>query len=373
MLRRSPLAIKRIDAIPVALPLIKPMTLARTRITHAVNLLVRIEAGNGAVGWGEAATMPTPTGENLQTVARAMASTIVPFLTGKDARAHASLIAKLTERPALSRAALCATDMALLDLVGHAHGLPVSELLGGRLHDTITPMWLLGGPTLESDVAEAKRKYRKGYRFFKIKVGAKPLAATIATLNALRRALGPRVELCADANMGLTPRAASAFVRGVARADMLYFEQPFGKKHIKAMACLARSSKIPLAIDESFTGISSLVDHFSARAAHGAAIKSISLGSLAATVAAAAVADALGMAVNISSKIAESSLAGAALVHVAAAIDKTTWGISPTNCYLADDIVRVPLTLERGRLAVPDGGGLGVEVDTQAVDRLRIR
>lgn len=373
MLRRSPLAVKRIDAIPVALPLIKPMTLARTRITHSVNLLVRIEAGNGAVGWGEAATMPTPTGENLQAVLRAMSSTIVPFLAGKDARARASLIETLARRPALSRAALCATDMALLDLLGHAHGLPVSELLGGRLHEHITPMWLLGGPTLESDLAEAKRQCRKGYRFFKIKVGAKPLAVTIATLTALRRELGPQVQLCADANMGLTPRAASAFVRGVARADLLYFEQPFGIKHVKAMARLARSSRIPLAIDESFAGVPDLVAHYSARAAHGVAIKSISLGSLSATVAAAAVADALGMAVNISSKIAESSLAGAALVHVASAIDKTAWGVSPTNCYLADDIVRSPITLRRGRITVPGGNGLGVDVDTKAVNRLRIR
>ena len=373
MLRRSPLAVKRIDAIPVALPLIKPMTLARTRITHSVNLLVRIEARNGAVGWGEAATMPTPTGENLKAVQRAMASTIVPFLVGKDARTHASLIAMLARRPALSRAALCATDMALLDLVGHARGLPVSELLGGRLHEYVTPMWLLGGPTMESDLAEAKRQRQKGYRFFKIKVGAKPLAATIATLNALRRELGQEVQLCADANMGLTPRAASAFVRGVSKADLLYFEQPFGKNDVKAMARLVRSSKIPLAIDESFAGVTDLVAHFSARAAHGAAIESISLGSLAATVAAAAVADALGMAVNISSKIAESSVAGSALVHVAAVIDKTAWGVSPTNCYLADDIVRAPLTLRRGRLAVADGNGLGVDVDTAAVQRLRVR
>ena len=373
MLRRSPFAIKRIDAIPVALPLIKPMTLARTRITHSVNLLVRIEARNGAVGWGEAATMPTATGENLTTVLRATSTSIVPYLVGKDAGDHAKLIATLARRPALSRAALCAADMALLDLMGHAHGLPVSELLGGRLHEYITPMWLLGGTTMALDLAEAKRQRRNGYRFFKIKVGAKPLAATIANLNALRRELGPQVQLCADANMGLTPRAASAFVRGVAEAGLLYFEQPFDKKHVKAMARLARSSKIPLAIDESFTGVADLVTHYSARAAHGAAIKSISLGSLSATVAAAAVADALGMAVNISSKIAESSVAGAALVHVAAAIDKTSWGVSPTNCYLAEDIVRAPITLKRGRLAVPDGNGLGVEVDTQAVNRMRIR
>ena len=61
----APLIIKRIDAIPVALPLKKPMKMAGVTITHAHNLLVRIEAEDGTVGWGEAASAPTMTGDTL--------------------------------------------------------------------------------------------------------------------------------------------------------------------------------------------------------------------------------------------------------------------------------------------------------------------
>ncbi len=372
MSRRSPLAIKRVEAIPVALPLIKPMTLARTRITQSVNMLVRVESSNGAVGWGEAVTMPTPTGENLAAVSRAMAK-IGPYLVGKDARSHAAWVAALARRPRQSYAALSAVDMALLDLVGHASGLPVSSLLGGRCRDHVTTMWLIGGPTVESDLAEARRQRRRGYSDFKIKVGAKPLAGSIATINELRRKLGTRVKLSADANMGLSPREAADFLRGVAEADLLYFEQPFARDRVHAMARLARSSDIALGVDESVGGVGDIVAHYAARAASGVAIKSITLGSLAATVAAAAVADALGMAVNISAKIAESSVGAAALLQVASVIRNTAWGVSPTNCYVADDIVRTPITLERGRVAVPEGSGLGVEVDPAAVNRFRIR
>ncbi len=372
MTRPSPLTIKRADATPVALPLIKPMTLARTRLTASVNMLVRIEAKNGAVGWGEAVTMPTPKGENLANVSRAMAG-MVSYLAGKDARSHAALVAALGSRRGVSHAALSAVDMALLDLVGQSSGLSVGSLLGGRLRDHVTPMWLIGSPTIEADLAEARLQQRRGYTFFKIKVGAKPLRASIETTNALRRALGPRVELCADANMNLTPRAAAQYVRGVGPAKLLYFEQPFATGEVKAMARLARLTRTPLAVDEAVGGVSDIVAHHAARAAHGVAIKSITLGSLAATVAAAAVADALGMAVNISAKIAESSIGAAALLHVASALRNTDWGVSPTNCYVAEDVVREPIALERGRLAVPDGSGLGVEVDAAAVKRFRVR
>src|SRR5687768_9414657 len=117
MTRPSPLTIKRVDAIPVALPLIKPMTLARTRLTASVNMLVRIEAKNGAVGWGEAVTMPTPKGENLATISRSMAG-MVSFVAGKDARDHAALMAALGSRRGVLHAALSALDMALLVVVG---------------------------------------------------------------------------------------------------------------------------------------------------------------------------------------------------------------------------------------------------------------
>ena len=60
-IERAPLLIRRVDAIPVALPLAKPMKMAGVTIAHAENVLVRIEALDGTVGWGEAASAPTMT------------------------------------------------------------------------------------------------------------------------------------------------------------------------------------------------------------------------------------------------------------------------------------------------------------------------
>ena len=59
----APLTIRRVDAIPVALPLKTPMKMAAETITAAQNLLVRIESADCTVGWGEAASAPTMTGD----------------------------------------------------------------------------------------------------------------------------------------------------------------------------------------------------------------------------------------------------------------------------------------------------------------------
>src|SRR5881392_1539108 len=86
-LERAPLVIGRIDAIPVALPLKSPMKMAGITITKAENLLVRIESAGGLVGWGEAPSAPTMTGDTLGGLVAAVRDHLAPLLIGKDAGA----------------------------------------------------------------------------------------------------------------------------------------------------------------------------------------------------------------------------------------------------------------------------------------------
>src|ERR1051325_7453793 len=81
---RAPLTIRRIDAIPVALPLKSPMQMAGITISRAENLLVRIEAADGTVGWGEAPSAPTMTGDTLGGLGAALRHHLAPLLLGKD-------------------------------------------------------------------------------------------------------------------------------------------------------------------------------------------------------------------------------------------------------------------------------------------------
>jgi muconate cycloisomerase len=368
---QAPLTIRRIDAIPVALPLMAPMKMAAETITAAQNLLVRIEAADGTVGWGEAASAPTMTGDTLGGLVAAVRDHLAPLLAGKDAHNWSTL------RPVLRRALLgnggahSAVEMAVLDLTGRATGQRLIDLVGRPRRNAVKPMWLLSNKTAEQDVAEAHAKQAEGFHFFKLKIGVKPLAQEIAIAIAVREAL-PKTPLCADANCGLTLAAAKIYVEKTRKARLMFVEQPLAYDDIEGLRKLTRGTKVPIGIDE---GIHSLADiSTSARAgAGGVSLKLIKLGGITAAIEAGKLCQKLGLSVNIAAKIAESSISSAAALHLACAVPKADWGVSLTHFYLAEDIVRRPLPLADGLVALPAGPGLGIEVDEAAVERFRIR
>jgi len=367
---RAPLVIRRVDAIPVALPLRAPMKMAANTIATAENVLLRIEASDGTVGWGEAASAPTMTGDTLGGLVAAVRDHLAPMLIGQDAHNWPAL------RGAMHRALLgnggahSAIEMAVLDLTGRATGRRLIDLIGKARREAVKPMWLLGNPTPEADVAEAHARQTEGFNFFKLKIGVKPLAKEIAIAHAVREAL-PKTPLCADANCGLTAANAKTYIEKTRDARLLFVEQPLAYDDIDGLRKLARAVKVPIGIDE---GIHSLADvEVSAKAgAGGVSLKLIKLGGISTALAAGRLCQRLGLSINIAAKIAESSLASAAAVHLACAVPKADWGVSLTHFYLADDIVKRPLALANGFVALPSGPGLGVEVDEAAVARFRV-
>ena len=367
----APLVIRRIDAIPVALPLKSPMKMAAETITAAQNLLVRIEAADGTVGWGEAASAPTMTGDTQGGLVAAVRDHLAPMLSGKDARDWPSL------RPALHRALLgnggahSAVEMALLDLIGRASGQRLIDIVARPRRNGVKPMWLLGNKTAEEDVAEAHARQKQGFDFFKLKIGVKPLAKEIAIALAVREAL-PKAPLCADANCGLTLADARTYAEKTKKARLMFIEQPLAYDDIDGLKKLARATKVPVGVDE---GIHSFADiTASAKAgAGGVSLKLIKLGGITAAIEAGKLCQKLGLSVNIAAKIAESSISSAAALHLACAVPKADWGVSLTHFYLAEDIVRRPLQLTGGMVALPEGPGLGIEVDEAAIERFRVR
>jgi muconate cycloisomerase len=369
-LARAPLTIRRVDAIPVALPLTKPVKMAAETVTHARNILVRIEARDGAVGWGEAASAPTMTGDTIAGLVAAVREHLAPPLVGEDAWLRPVLMKRLGVVLYGNTGAHSAVEMALLDLAARSAGVPVIDLIGGAVRREVAPMWLIGNATPDQDVAEAQARRDAGIRFFKLKVAVKPLASEIAAALAVRKALGPDPSICADANCGFAPDAALRYLAGTAEAGLLFLEQPFEPADMKGLAALARTSPIAIGADEGIHSLHDIEAH-AAAGAGGVSLKLIKLGGFGAALAAGALCKRFGLAVNIAAKMSESSLAAAANVHLACAVENIDWGVSLTHFYLAEDIVRRPLAMANGRVALPPGPGLGVEVDEAAVARLR--
>jgi L-alanine-DL-glutamate epimerase-like enolase superfamily enzyme len=363
-----PLTVRRIDAIAVAVPLTAPMKMAGITITRAENLLVRVEAAGGEVGWGEAPSAPTMTGDTLGGLVAAVRDHLAPLLIGKDAWHD--------HRPMLQRAltgntgAHSAVEMALLDLAGRAGNTRLIDLVARPLRTRVAPMWLLGNATPEQDIAEARAKRAQGFDFFKLKIGVKKIGAEIAAAHAIRKAL-PGATLCADANCGLTLAAARRYAERTRDADLMFIEQPLPADDVAGLKALARATKTPIGMDES---IQSLADIAAVKraGAKGVSLKLIKLGGFRGAIAAGRLCRKLGLKINVAAKIAETSVGTAAAVHLGCAVPNVAWGVSLTNLYLAEDIVRRPIALRDGFVALPDGPGLGVEVDEAAVERFRV-
>ena len=364
----APLIVRRIDAIPVALPLKAPMKMAGITIAKAENLLVRVEAAGGEVGWGEAPSAPTMTGDTLGGLVAAVRDHLAPLMIGKDARGD--------HRPMLQRAlagnpgAHSALEMALLDLAGHASNMGLIDLVARPLRTRVAPMWLLGNATTEQDIAEAQAKQAEGFDFFKLKIGVKPVAAEIAAAHAIRAAL-PGSTLCADANCGLTLAAARRYAERTRDADLMFIEQPLPADDLAGLKALARATKTPIGMDESIQSLAD-VEAIRRAGAKGVSLKLIKLGGFRAAIAAGRLCKKLGLKINVAAKIAETSIGTAAAVHLACAVPNVDWGVSLTNLYLAEDVVRQPIALRDGAVALPEGPGLGVEVDEAAVARFRV-
>lgn len=363
--------IRRVQAIALALPLAKPMLMAGVRIETAHNVLVRIEASDGAVGWGEATAAPTMTGELARGLVAAVEH-LAPLLEGQDVRFHAALARRCLTAIAGNGGAKSAIDMALLDLAGRRAGVPLVDLLGGSLREAVTPMWLLGNATIEADLAEAHARKAEGFSLFKLKVGVKPLEQELQAARRFRREMGDQVALCADANMGFSPARAHSFLRECGDLGLLFLEQPVRAEDLRAMQALTALGAVPICADEGIAGAPEVLAHDQARAMNGINLKLLKAGGPRAALRVAALCEALGLSITVAGKIAETSISAACTLAVACAAPNVDWGLNLTHIYLAEDVVRRPLAMTDGVFVCPRGPGNGVEVDDAAVARYRV-
>jgi muconate cycloisomerase len=362
--------IKRIEPMAVSLPMKKPVIMAGEEVTRADNVLVRVESDTGVVGWGEAASAPTMTGETVESMMAAIRY-LTPALETRSAEDIAGAFAAMTSRMYANNAAKAAIEIALHDLLGRATGQPAYALLGGKQRDRMAILGVIGTGELASDLREAEAKKAAGFAAFKIKVGIdRPLVDGERT-RRICQVLGRGALISSDANQGFSPDEAVQYVRAVADAGLDFFEQPVAADDLAGMAAVAAAGKIAIGADEGIHSLDDIRRHHERGAARGASLKCIKLGGMRAVMAAGRLCAELGLSVNVSAKTGESSIACAAAMHIAASLPQIAWGLTLTNEGLADDVTARPIRIERGHVTISDAPGLGIEVDEERVRRYR--
>ena len=278
--------IRTIEPIAVGLPMLKPVIMAGEEVRRADNVLVRIEADNGLVGWGEAASAPVMTGDTLESLSAAV-HYLTPALCGREAADIAGALAAMDGRMYGNHGAKAAIEIALHDLAGRAAGKPVHALLGEKKRSRLTLLGVIGGGDFDGDLRDAEKKKAAGFAAYKIKVGIDTPAKDAARTRAICKVLGSGLLISADANQGFSTEQAIDYARAVQGCGLDFFEQPVEAADLAGMAAVAAAAgDIAIGADEGIHSLADIARHHEYNAARGVSLKAIKLGGVRAVIAA---------------------------------------------------------------------------------------
>lgn len=350
--------------------------------------ILRIETDSGLIGWGEGKNAAGSAG-NYGALVHLLNHEIGPRLIGRDptqitaiwedlyngVRA-ASAATRGHPLPELSRrgmsiAAISAVDIALWDIFGKALDRPIWALLGGRKADRL-PAYASGGWADAAGIGDQLQSYvdEGGFRAVKMRVGSMDVQARVSAdrVRAARKALGPGVDIMVDAHGTYTVAEARRFARMVEDCDLAWFEEPVTADDRAGLTEFRASTPVPVALGES----ECTRFDFAALAAN----RTVDIlqpdpafcGGITEAMRIAAIASSFNL------RLAPHLWAGApcffAGLHVLAAspagfIVEYSLGANP----MIHDLSRQPVTVVDGMIAVPDGPGLGLDIDTETIAR----
>ena len=361
--------IERAETVAYTLPFAAPYVTARGAIHEREMVLLRLRTDAGFDGLGEAVPLALRGDKPL---ARVMAETedAARRLTGLDLGPGMDdpLGFAVTTRVELglarriSPATAAALECAIFDVVAKAAGVPLWKLVGAPASESIACNATLSAGDPDAVADEALAWTREGFGTVKLKLGSGE--DDVRTVEAVREAVGPEVRIRVDANEAWDAKLATDLLTLLEPFDIELAEQPVSG--LRAMARVAKSVGIPLAADESVT---SEADAHRASQRRSCRYVTAKLSKVGGAGAARQIAKVLP---TYLSSALDGPVGIAAAAHSAQVLraDGNDPGIAhglATQRLFAETIAARECELRDGNLHLPDGSGLGVELDEDAL------
>lgn len=367
------LAIREITAEILDLPIRRPHRFASHTMHHASHLIVRVRTEGGLEGIGEGTTPGGPWwgGESVETMKAIIDGYLAPTLVGEDATRIGRALERMDRAAARNAFAKAAVELACFDLLGKSLGVPVCNLLGGPLRESLPVLWTLAAGDAGPDIAEAEEKLDNGlHARFKVKLGD-DIDAELKRLARISEALGDRARLTIDPNGSWDELEATRLLPRLAEVGITLLEQPLPYWNLDGMARLTATNLVPIMADECMRSVHDALAVVERRAAHVFSLKVLKSGGITRTQKTATVAEAAGIRCFGGTSL-ETSVGTAASMHLFSAVPNLTEGCELFGpLFLADDIVEEPLEYRDFRVWRPRRPGLGVSLDEEKVDHYR--
>ena len=352
------------DVIPYALPFREPYVTARGTLERREMVLVRLRTDEGPSGLGEGVPMSLRDGATLPEVVGTLQSAAAELVGREigDAALPGAWRAP-EELPAPARAAL---DICLQDLAAKAAGLPLWRFLGAQRAAPVRCNATLVAGEPPDVRAQAAAWAERGFETFKVKVG---MPGDVAQVEAVRAELGDAARIRVDANGAWGVEAAITRLAAMQRFGIELCEQPAAA--LEDLAAVRSQTAVPIAADESVASPAEARRAVDLGACQLATAKLSKVGGLEPVRAIAA-----ALPTYLSSAL-DGPVGIAAAAHLAQTLAsggltaRLAHGLA-TQLLFSERIATSECELKGDRLTLPEGPGLGVEIDERALERCRI-
>jgi L-alanine-DL-glutamate epimerase-like enolase superfamily enzyme len=323
--------------------------------------IIRVDTDEGISGWGEHNINFLP-----DISARRMEHEAQSWLVGREAQNIARFH---VECPFESRLK-SGIELALWDICGKAAELPVAVLMGGILRERIEVAACMGIQSYERAKEMAAWYVEQGFGTLKTKAGA-DMQEDFEMVRGVRDAVGGKLKLRIDPNRAYSPQQALELARRLEPFDLQYFEQPIPAEPLEDAAWLRRQTTVPIALNESVVGPSSVLDIIQTGAAAFILPDTHIAGGILPCVTIGRICEAAGIPciMHCGHDLGPKT---AAMLQVAAASPAYSLANDTTYYGLEDDIITEPFSIQRGTIALPNKPGLGIEGDPDRLARYRV-
>ena len=369
----APLLIERIEARILDIPTIRPHKLSFGAISRQSPVIVQVWLKDGATGFGEAATIGGPSWneESPESIYQAITQHLAPAMLQHDASHTEACLLRMNLACKGNAFAKSAVEMALLDAVARSYQLPLWQLLGGKVRESLPLAWTLASGDIDRDLEEAQlRLAQKRHRIFKMKIGARTPEADVAHVTRIAQGLQGQATLTVDVNQAWDGNTARRYLPQLVAAGVSLIEQPVAQWNVPALQQLTASLDGALIMaDETVCTPQDAMMLAREKASHVFSLKVAKHGGLVRTRKVAAIAEAADIG-WYGGTMLETSLGSAASAHVFATLGSAHHGCELFGPQLlVDDIVESQMPIVDFELQLPDGPGFGVEISLAQLER----
>jgi L-alanine-DL-glutamate epimerase-like enolase superfamily enzyme len=373
----SKVKIERIDLFPMRYPMtgyFKFFTGPHGSAGRAA-VIVKITADDGTSGWGQSVPIAKWSYETLETATVVLRDYFSPVLIGHDptdirgalALMDQALAPGFTTGMPISRAGI---DLALHDLTGKLSGKSLSQMWGRPRGDPITLSWTVNVTSLDAIESVMEEGKKRGYRHFNIKVAPNP-DFDVSLARQVRR-LSPESFLWADANGGYDPDTALKTAPRLAEAGVDVLEAPLRPNLISGYQALKKQGALPILMDEGVVSPADLEEFHKLGMLDGAAMKPSRCGGLESNRLQIEYCQKHSI-IWLGSGLTDPDIAFAATLGLYSAFGLKKPAALNGPQFLTADVLKKPLTVKNGIAYVPEGPGLGIEVDEEKVVELMVQ